>query len=107
MLQEAADKSNPLIERLKFLGIFSNNQDEFFRVRVAALNRMIDLAKQTGEPQNENIATREIISARVSEMQDSLSTYYQEMGWDADTGQPLPATLERLGLGHIFKDLKV
>ena len=41
VLQEAADKSNPLLERLKFLGIFSNNRDEFFRVRVATLNRMI------------------------------------------------------------------
>jgi aldehyde:ferredoxin oxidoreductase len=35
------------------------------------------------------------------------SAYYQEMGWDADTGKPLPETLERLGLGHIFRDLKV
>ena len=41
VLQEAADVSVPLRERVKFLGIFSNNQDEFFRVRVAALNRMI------------------------------------------------------------------
>jgi polyphosphate kinase len=41
VLQEAADKSNPLKERLKFLGIFSNNLDEFFRVRVAALKRMM------------------------------------------------------------------
>lgn len=41
VLQEAADPRNPLIERLKFLGIFSNNRDEFFRVRVATLNRMI------------------------------------------------------------------
>ncbi|MFH1159799.1 MAG: polyphosphate kinase 1 [bacterium] len=41
VLQEAADKQNPLIERLKFLGIFSNNRDEFFRVRVATLNRML------------------------------------------------------------------
>jgi polyphosphate kinase len=41
VLQEAADKRNPLIERLKFLGIFSNNRDEFFRVRVATLNRMV------------------------------------------------------------------
>jgi polyphosphate kinase len=40
VLQEAADLSVPLRERVKFLGIFSNNLDEFFRVRVAALNRM-------------------------------------------------------------------
>lgn len=41
VLQEARDPSTPLIERLRFLGIFSNNRDEFFRVRVATLNRML------------------------------------------------------------------
>jgi polyphosphate kinase len=41
VLQEAADKDVPLKQRLKFLGIFSNNLDEFFRVRVAALKRMM------------------------------------------------------------------
>jgi polyphosphate kinase len=44
VLQEAADPSVPLKERVKFMGIFSNNQDEFFRVRVAALNRMIEFS---------------------------------------------------------------
>lgn len=43
VLQEAEDISNPLIERLKFLGIFSNNRDEFFRVRVANIKRVADL----------------------------------------------------------------
>ncbi len=45
VLQEAKDTSNHLYDRLKFLGIFSNNLDEFFRVRVAALNKMLLLGK--------------------------------------------------------------
>lgn len=42
ILQEAAKTRVPLLERLGFLGIYSNNLDEFFRVRVAALNRIIE-----------------------------------------------------------------
>lgn len=49
VLQEAADTSVPLIERLKFLGIFSNNLDEFFRVRFAAIQRVVQLGIKTNE----------------------------------------------------------
>lgn len=47
VLQEAADESVPLKERIRFLGIFSNNLDEFFRVRVAALKRMIEFGSKS------------------------------------------------------------
>jgi polyphosphate kinase len=48
VLQEAADETVPLLDRLRFLGIFSNNLDEFFRVRFAAIRRL-SLSGQTGE----------------------------------------------------------
>lgn len=46
VLQEAADETTPLIERVKFLGIFSNNRDEFYRVRVATVRRLSKLGKK-------------------------------------------------------------
>jgi polyphosphate kinase len=48
VLQEAKDKSVPLQQRIRFLGIFSNNLDEFFRVRVATLKRMVELRGKKG-----------------------------------------------------------
>jgi polyphosphate kinase len=60
VLQEAEDKSTPLIERIKFLGIFSNNLDEFYRVRVATLNRMMDYNQRSGEGFNPKRILKEI-----------------------------------------------
>ena len=41
VLQEAQDDNVPLLERLRFLGIYSSNMDEFYRVRVANLRRQV------------------------------------------------------------------
>jgi len=46
VLQEAEDERNPLLERLRFLGIFSSNMDELFKVRVASIHRRIELGKK-------------------------------------------------------------
>lgn len=65
VLQEAADPSVPLKERVKFLGIFSNNTDEFFRVRVATLKRMVDLG-----PKIKNMHMEQDPAGILSEIQD-------------------------------------
>ena len=54
VLQEAADKRNLLGDRIKFLGIFSSNQDEFFRVRVAMLKKLCLLDKKSKKLLNED-----------------------------------------------------
>mgnify|MGYP000134940192 CR=1 FL=1 len=57
ILLEAARPEVPLLERLTFLGIYSNNLDEFFRVRVATLNRIIEYADKNIQKEQET-ATR-------------------------------------------------
>ena len=59
VLQEAMDKSNPIIERARFLGIYSNNLDEFYRVRVADVRRRILLHQEVGvEPEARKLLTQ-------------------------------------------------
>lgn len=80
VLQEAADKTTPLIERLKFLGIFSNNRDEFYRVRVATIKRLSKLGRKAisiyGEDPKE-LLTR--LQRRVIEQQIKFENIYQEL----------------------------
>ncbi|PMG06111.1 RNA degradosome polyphosphate kinase [Vibrio breoganii] len=52
VLQEAADKSVPLIERIRFLGIFSNNLDEFYKVRFSDVKRRILINQERGRQDN-------------------------------------------------------
>ena len=59
VLQEAEDSTVPLIERLRFLGIFSNNLDEFFKVRYATVKRIIEAGKD-GRSQLGGISATEL-----------------------------------------------
>ncbi|MEC3908191.1 polyphosphate kinase 1 [Tamlana sp. 2201CG12-4] len=60
VLQEAQDESVPLIERLRFLGIFSNNLDEFFKVRYATVKRIVEAGKG-GKNQLGGIKAKELL----------------------------------------------
>ena len=73
ILQEAEKEFVPLLERLSFLGIYSNNLDEFFRVRVASLNRMLDrkLEKDTENQIKKTLKT-------INKLNESYSKEYTE-----------------------------
>src|SRR6476620_3585603 len=80
VLQEASDLSTPLIERLKFLGIFSNNRDEFYRVRVATINRLTKLGKKAiaiyGDDPKELLQK---MQKKVIEQQNRFEAIYQQL----------------------------
>lgn len=60
VLQEAADNSVPLLERLRFVGIFSNNLDEFFKVRYATVKRIVEAGK-TGKSELGGVKANELL----------------------------------------------
>src|SRR5215831_12847207 len=82
VLQEAADPTVPLRERIRFLGIFSNNLDEFFRVRVATLNRMIEFSGKKMNMHMEIAPERilEQIQAIVLEQQERFAEIWDMIG---------------------------
>ena len=75
ILLEAARPEVPLLERLTFLGIYSNNLDEFFRVRVATLNRIIEYADKNIQKEQET-ATRTL--KQISKLHNRFYEQFEE-----------------------------
>lgn len=88
VMQEAKDPANHLYDRLRFLGIFSNNLDEFFRVRVATLNKMVRLRKPDRmhlEANPEKILAQ--IQRTVMQQQAEFDETYAEIIGELETKQ--------------------
>lgn len=80
VLQEANDPDVPLLERLKFLGIVSSNRDEFFRVRVATIKRMIRLGKKAMHMTGEDpVSLLERIQEIIIRQQDHFDETYRNI----------------------------
>ncbi|MFP4526542.1 MAG: polyphosphate kinase 1 [Bacteroidales bacterium] len=80
VLQEAEDETNPLVQRLRFLGIFSNNRDEFFRIRVATVRRLAALRgkkKLLGGKTPQELLKE--IQATVVKQQEKFEYIYREL----------------------------
>lgn len=82
VLQEAQDKSVPLMQRLRFLGIFSNNQDEFIKVRVANIVRLSQIRGKKAPLFSGGYTGKELlplVNSRVSESQKKFMQTYDEI----------------------------
>lgn len=77
VLQEAADPRNPVVERMRFLGIFSNNMDEYFRVRVADVRRRIYYSRNESE-KNEAQQLMVAIQSKVIQLQEHFEQLFVE-----------------------------
>ncbi|QLK88385.1 polyphosphate kinase 1 [Arsenophonus endosymbiont of Aphis craccivora] len=86
VLQEAADKRNPLIERMRFLGIYSNNLEEFYKIRFADVKRRILINEERGTASSSRQLLKRIES-KVAKLDQEFDSLYNELLLEMERNQ--------------------
>ena len=86
VLEEAADATNPWLERLKFLAIFSSNLDEFFEIRVAGLQQQVYAGVEPQDYGADGLAPAEQLAAIERRAHELVAEQYRILGTDVLPG---------------------
>jgi len=86
VLEEAADATNPWLERLKFLAIFSSNLDEFFEIRVAGLQQQVYAGVEPQDYGADGLAPAEQLAAIERRVHELVTEQYRILGTDVLPG---------------------
>ena len=86
VLEEAADATNPWLERLKFLAIFSSNLDEFFEIRVAGLQQQVYAGVEPQDYGADGLAPAEQLAAIERRVHELVAEQYRILGTDVLPG---------------------
>ncbi|MGP1958909.1 MAG: polyphosphate kinase 1 [Arsenophonus sp. NC-CH8-MAG3] len=78
VLQEAADKRNPLIERMRFLGIYSNNLEEFYKIKFADVKRRILINEERGTASSSRKLLK-LIENKVAKLDQEFDLLYNDL----------------------------
>ena len=79
VLQEAADKSNPLIERIRFLGIYSSNLDEFYKVQFANLKKYVLIEQEQSQGSSNSKQLLRQVNQKVIQLELQFDQLYNEL----------------------------
>ncbi|MBF0103902.1 MAG: polyphosphate kinase 1 [Deltaproteobacteria bacterium] len=111
VLQEANDPTNPLYERIRFLGIFSSNLSEFYRVRVATLKKSPEFAHLSKEIlkkiKEKVVALREISLETFFSIKEELKKHKIRLCIDDEINQNQKNKIKKLYAAHILANLNV